>query len=149
MSLELLIRKRGPIKKIGVIGMGYVGIPAAALFADSPAFDFVYGFQRDPLSSGYKIAMLNRGESPLKGEEPGLEDLLKRVVAGKKFFCTSDFTKISGLDAVTLSIQTPFLNKEDLLPDFSALITGIEQVGRSLSPGMLVVLESTVTPGIR
>ena len=147
MTLRALIQKRGPIKKIGVIGMGYVGIPAAALFADSPAFDFVFGFQRDSLSSGYKIEMLNRGESPLKGEEPGLEELLKKVVAAKKFCCTSDFTKIAGLDAVTLSIQTPFLSKEDLLPDFSALTEGIELVGRYLSPGMLVVLESTVTPG--
>ena len=147
IKLESLIRKRGPIKKIGVVGMGYVGIPAAALFADSPAFDFVFGFQRDSPSSGYKIAMLNRGESPLKGEEPGLGDLLKKVVAAKKFACTSDFAKIADLDAVTLSIQTPFLNKEDLLPDFSALKEGIMQVGRYLSPGMLVVLESTVTPG--
>ena len=91
MTLRALILKRGPIKKIGVIGMGYVGIPAAALFADSPAFDFVYGFQRSSLSSGYKIEMLNRGESPLKGEEPGLEELLKKVVAAEKFSCTSDF----------------------------------------------------------
>jgi UDP-N-acetyl-D-mannosaminuronic acid dehydrogenase len=127
--------------------MGYVGIPAAALFANSPLFDTVYGFQRDSPSSGYKIAMLNRGESPLKGEEPGLEDLLKKVVAAKKFSCTSDFSKIADLDAVTLSIQTPFLNKEDLLPDFSALKDGIRHVGRNLRPGMLVVLESTVTPG--
>jgi UDP-N-acetyl-D-mannosaminuronic acid dehydrogenase len=147
MTLEALIRKRGPIKKIGVVGMGYVGIPAAVLFADSPEFDFVYGFQRDSSSSGYKIEMLNRGESPLKGEEPGLEELLKKVVAAEKFLCTSDFSKIRELDAVTLSIQTPFLNKEDLLPDFSALIEGIRQAGRYLSPGMLVVLESTVTPG--
>jgi len=147
MILEELIKKRGPIKKIGVIGMGYVGIPAAALFADSPKFQKVYGFQRDSSSSGYKIAILNRGESPLKGVEPGLEDLLKRVVAQKKFECTSDFSKIARLDAVTLAIQTPFLNKDDLLPDFSALEDGIRQVGRHLQPGMLVVLESTVTPG--
>jgi UDP-N-acetyl-D-mannosaminuronic acid dehydrogenase len=147
MALEALIRKRGPIKKIGVLGMGYVGIPAAALFADSPSFDFVYGFQRDSASSGYKISMLNRGESPLKGEEPGLEDLLKKIITAKKFACTPDFSKIAELDAVTLSIQTPFLNKEDLLPDFSALKEGIRHVGRYLTPGMLVVLESTVTPG--
>lgn len=147
MTLESLIRKRGPIKKVGVIGMGYVGIPAAALFADSPAFERVYGFQRDSPSSGYKIAMLNRGESPLKGEEPGLEELLKKVVAAGKFQCTSDFSKIADLDAVTLSIQTPFLNKDDLLPDFSALKEGIRQVGRHLQSGMLVVLESTITPG--
>jgi len=127
--------------------MGYVGIPAAALLADAPQFDHVTGFQRDSPSSGYKIAMLNRGESPLKGEEPGLEDLLKKVVAAKKFQCTSDFSKIAGLDAVTLSIQTPFLNKEDLLPDFSALKDGIRHVGKHLRSGMLVVLESTITPG--
>ena len=147
MTLASLIRKRGPIKKIGVIGMGYVGIPAAALFADSPVFDKVYGFQRDSPSSGYKIAMLNRGESPLRGEEPGLEDLLKKIVAAGKFQCTSDFSKIAELDVVTLSIQTPFLNKEDLLPDFSALMDGIRHVGKYLKPGMLVVLESTITPG--
>ena len=147
MTLEALLQKRGPIKKIGVIGMGYVGIPAAALLADSPAFEMVYGFQRDSPSSGYKIRMLNQGESPLKGEEPGLEELLKKVVTAKKFQCTSDFSKIATLDAVTLSIQTPFLNKEDLLPDFSALIEGIKNVGHYLTPGMLVVLESTITPG--
>jgi UDP-N-acetyl-D-mannosaminuronic acid dehydrogenase len=147
MTLQDLIKKRGPIKKVGVIGMGYVGIPAAVLFADAPAFLKVYGFQRDSPTSGYKIAMLNRGVSPLKGEEPGLEDLLKKVVAEKKFACTSDFSKIAELDAVTLSIQTPFLNKDDLLPDFSALKDGIQQVGKHLSPGMLVVLESTITPG--
>ena len=147
MTLDELIQKRGSIKKIGVIGMGYVGIPAAALFADSPAFDIVYGFQRNSPSSGYKIAMLNRGESPLKGEEPGLEDLLQKVTAVRKFVCTSDFSIIAGLDAVTLSIQTPFLNKEDLLPDFSALMEGIKNVGLYLKPGMLVVLESTITPG--
>jgi UDP-N-acetyl-D-mannosaminuronic acid dehydrogenase len=141
------IQKRGPIRKIGVIGMGYVGIPAAALFADVPQVDFVYGFQRDSPSSGYKIAMLNRGESPLKGVEPGLEELLQKVVSAGKFRCTSDFSKIAELDAVTLSIQTPFLNKEDLLPDFSALKEGIRQTGKHLKPGMLVVLESTVTPG--
>ncbi len=147
MTLESLLRKRGAIKNIGVIGMGYVGIPAAALLADAPVFTKVYGFQRDSPSSGYKIAMLNRGESPLKGEEPGLEELLKKVVGAKKFECTSDFLKIAELDAVTLSIQTPFLNKEDLLPDFSALMDGIRHVGKNLSPGMLVVLESTITPG--
>jgi len=147
MTLEALLKKRGPIRKIGVLGMGYVGIPAAALFADAPQFSHVYGFQRDSPSSGYKIAMLNKGESPLKGEEPGLEDLLGKVVGAGKFACTADFSKIAGLDAVTLSIQTPFKNKDDLIPDFSALYEGIRNVGKYLQPGMLVVLESTITPG--
>jgi len=95
-NLATLIKKRGPIRRIGVVGMGYVGIPAAALFADVPTVEHVYGFQRDSASSGYTIAMLNRGESPLKGEEPGLPDLLG---------------KVAGCDAVPLTIQTLFLDE--------------------------------------
>lgn len=146
-KLETLLKERGPIKKIGVLGMGYVGIPAAVLFSDAPCFDKVLGFQRNSKSSGYKIDMLNRGESPLKGEEPGLEELIEKVVKAGKFECTPDFSRISELDAVTLAIQTPFANPKDLEPDFSALIDGIRNVGKYLRPGMLVVLESTITPG--
>jgi UDP-N-acetyl-D-mannosaminuronic acid dehydrogenase len=146
-KLENILKEKGPIKKIGVIGMGYVGIPAAALFADSDKFDHVLGFQRDSPSSGYKIEMLNNGESPLKGEEPGLEDLLKKVTDAGKFECTPDFSRISELDAVTLAIQTPFADPKALEPDFGALKEGIRNVGRYLKPGILVVLESTITPG--
>lgn len=146
-ELQSILKERGPIKKIGVLGMGYVGIPAAALFADADEFDLVLGFQRDSSTSGYKIDMLNRGESPLKGEEPGLEELLKKVVDAGKFECTSDFSRISEMDAVALAIQTPFANPKDLEPDFSALNAGIRNVGRYLKQGMLVVLESTITPG--
>lgn len=145
--LQSLLTERGPIKRIGVIGMGYVGIPAAALFADSERFEMVLGFQRPSPSSGYKVDMLNRGESPLKGNEPGLEELLRKVVAARKFQCTSDFSRVSGLDAVALAIQTPFANPKDLEPDFTALNEGIRNVGKHLRPGMLVVLESTITPG--
>ncbi|MDF1557424.1 MAG: nucleotide sugar dehydrogenase [ANME-2 cluster archaeon] len=146
-DLKSILERKGPIRKIGVIGMGYVGIPAAALFADSDNFEFVFGFQRDSPTSGYKIDMINRGESPLKGDEPGLEDLIHKVVKAGKFQCTSDFSRISEVDAVALAIQTPFANPQDLEPDFGALIEGIRQAGRNLSEGMLVVLESTITPG--
>jgi UDP-N-acetyl-D-mannosaminuronic acid dehydrogenase len=146
-KLENLFNERGEIKKIGVLGMGYVGIPSAVLFADASCFSKVLGFQRNSKSSSYKIDMLNRGESPLKGEEPGLEDLIGKVVKAGKFECTSDFSRISELDAVTLAVQTPFANPKDLEPDFSALIEGIRNVGKYLRPGMLVVLESTITPG--
>lgn len=145
MDLTAHLKKRGPIRKIGVIGMGYVGIPSAALFAD--VYPRVYGFQRDSKSSGYKVGMLNRGESPLKGEEPGLEDLLKKVVSKGTFSCTTDFSKIAEVDAVTIAIQTPFRDPKDLIPDFSALIEGIRMAGRYIEAGALVVLESTVTPG--
>src|SRR3990170_4254249 len=144
-KLEKILNDRGRIKKVGVIGMGYVGIPAAALFAEK--FDLVLGFQRDSPSSGYKIEMLNNGESPLKGEEPGLDELIKKVRNAGRFECTSDFSRISEMDAVTLAIQTPFKDNVSLEPDFGALEEGIRQVGRFLKKGMLVVLESTITPG--
>ncbi len=146
-DLTEILKKKGQIKRIGVIGMGYVGIPAAVLFADSPSFDFVWGFQRDSPTSGYKIDLLNRGISPLKGEEPGLEELIQKTVQADKFKCTADFSKISEVDAVTLAIQTPFSNTESLEPDFNALVAGLRQVGRYLTKGTLVVLESTITPG--
>jgi UDP-N-acetyl-D-mannosaminuronic acid dehydrogenase len=145
--LEAILKKKGPIKNIGVIGMGYGGIPSAALFAAVPHYQQVCGFQRDSKSSGYKIRMLNNGESPLKGEEPGLEDLLKKVVNEGKFTCTSDFSKIAELDAVTLAIQTPFKDSKDLIPDFSALFDAIRMTGKYIGEGALVVLESTITPG--
>ena len=143
--LEDAFARRGPIRAVGVIGMGYVGIPAAALFAGK--YPKVVGFQRDSASSGYKVAMLNRGESPLKGEEPGLDELLQEVVASGSFSCTTDFSLISELDCVTIAIQTPFRDPKDLVPDFSALIEGIRAAGKYIGPGALVVLESTVTPG--
>lgn len=145
VRLATLLDKKGPIKRVGVVGMGYVGIPSAMLFAN--AYDFVWGFQRDSGSSGYKIEMLNRGECPLKGKEPGLDDLIRKVVGENKFRCTSDLSKISGVDAVTLAIQTPFLNARSLEPDFSSLAEGLKLVGRHITEGTLVVLESTVTPG--
>lgn len=144
-SLINNFNKRGSIKTIGVIGMGYVGIPAAALFAQS--FTKVYGFQRDSKTSGYKISLLNSGKNPLKGEEPGLDELIHDVVEKKGFECTSDFSKISLCDAVTIAIQTPFLDSNDLIPDFSALEEGVRQAGKYLTKGSLIVLESTITPG--
>jgi UDP-N-acetyl-D-mannosaminuronic acid dehydrogenase len=145
--LEALLEERGPIRTVGVVGMGYVGIPAAVLFAHASGIERVLGFQRDSPSSGYKIEMLNRGESPLKGEEPDLEPLLAGAVENGRFACTPDFSRVAECDAVTLAIQTPFADPKDLLPDFGPLFDGVRRVGEHLAPGMLVVLESTITPG--
>jgi UDP-N-acetyl-D-mannosaminuronic acid dehydrogenase len=145
--LATLIKERGSIQTIGVIGMGYVGIPAAALFADLPHVEMVYGFQRASKSSGYKIEMINRGESPLDQDEPELGELMKKVVSAGKFECTADFSKIANCDAICLAIQTPFADPKDLIPDFGPLQEGLRQTGKYLAEGTLVVLESTITPG--
>jgi len=62
---------------IVVIGMGYVGIPCAALLADVPGFR-VTGIQRRSPCSGWKIECLNAGKSPFEGDEPGLAELIHR-----------------------------------------------------------------------
>lgn len=146
-SLSKVFSEKGPIRTIGVVGMGYVGIPSAVLFADLPHVAKVFGFQRDSPASGYKIAMLNRGENPIRGDEPHLSALLTKVVERGTFTCTPDFSRIHHCDAVTIAIQTPFLDPKDLEPDLTPLLDGIRNVGKNLRPGSLVVLESTITPG--
>ena len=61
-NLATLIDKRGPIRRIGVVGMGYVGIPAAALFADVSVVEHVVWPPAGLTLPGYKVAMLDRGK---------------------------------------------------------------------------------------
>ncbi len=65
---------------ITVVGMGYVGIPVAALFADVPSIH-VTGVQRRSKRSGWKIDKLNQGQNVIGGDEPGLDELIQRVVS--------------------------------------------------------------------
>jgi len=145
--LQKILKDRGPIKKIGVIGMGYVGIPSAVIFANSTGYDFVWGFQRDSVPSGYKIDMLNKGECPISGKEPGLQELIKKVVQEEKFRCTSNMIRIGDVDAVTIAVDTAFQDKDRLLADYDSLIDSLRKTGKHMAEGTLVVIESTVTPG--
>ncbi|MDD1719851.1 MAG: nucleotide sugar dehydrogenase [Methanoregulaceae archaeon] len=147
MTLEDRFLVRGPIKTIGVVGMGYVGIPAAVTFAASGRFRHVIGLQRVSPRSGHKIGLLNEGRNPLGGDEPELDRLLLEVVRGGTFTATGDFAGISECDAITIAIQTPFADPVRLTPDYSALFEGIGEVGKNLTDGSIVVIESTVTPG--
>jgi UDP-N-acetyl-D-mannosaminuronic acid dehydrogenase len=146
-DLETILHQKGPLKKIGVIGMGYVGISTAAAFAACPVFDFVWGFQRNSSSSGYKIDLLNCGTSPFFNTEPALELLLRQVVRAGRFQCSSDFSRIAEVDAVTIAVETGFLDIAEMIVDYSPLEAALRTIGRYLTPGLLVVLESTVTPG--
>ena len=70
-------------RKVVVVGMGYVGIPVAAIFAELPGFTVV-GVQRRSKRSGWKIDWLNSGKNPIGGDEPGLSELIARVVKKQK-----------------------------------------------------------------
>lgn len=130
---------------IVVIGMGYVGIPCAALLADVPEFT-VTGVQRRSERSGWKIDCLNGGRSPFEGDEPGLADLLERVACRKKSFrVTEDYSACARADAILLDVQTP--TDGDHVPHYESLREVAAQAGRHLRPGTLVIVESTVAPG--
>ena len=132
-------------KRIAVVGMGYVGIPAAALLADVPGFD-VTGIQRRSQRSGWKIDVLNAGRSPIEGDEPGLDELIAKVVQKGTFRVTDDFTVLREMDAILIDVQTPTDNA-DHTPSYLSLKEVSRRVGEHLKKGSLVVIESTVAPG--
>jgi len=133
------------VTHVVVIGMGYVGIPCAALFADVPGFR-VTGGQRRSERSGGKIDWLNAGKCPFEGEEPGLAELIHRVVVEKgTFWVTDDYSVCRSADVILIDVQTPV--DEDLVPRYESLLQVAREVGRHMRRGALVVIESTVAPG--
>ena len=133
------------MKHIVVIGMGYVGIPCAVLLADVPGFR-VTGVQRRSERSGWKIDCLNSGRSPFDGHEPGLAELIERVVLEKRSFSvTDDYTACQAADAILLDVQTP--TDEGHVPHYDSLREVTAQAGRHMRAGTLVIVESTVAPG--
>jgi UDP-N-acetyl-D-mannosaminuronic acid dehydrogenase len=132
------------LKKIVVVGMGYVGIPAAALFADVEGFT-VIGIQRRSKRSGWKIDWLNQGKNPIGGDEPGLSELIERVAKKKTFRITEDFSVCADADTILIDVQTPTDKKG--IPHYESLKEVSKEVGRQMKKGVMVVIESTVAPG--
>ncbi|MGY5879393.1 MAG: nucleotide sugar dehydrogenase, partial [Candidatus Thorarchaeota archaeon] len=132
------------VTKITVIGMGYVGIPCAALLADVDGFQ-VTGLQRRSKRSGWKIDQLNSGKSPFEGDEPGLDELIARVVAKGTFTVTDDVEVLVDSDVILIDVQTP--TDENHVPQYESLKQVSEQIGQRIQKGTLVVVESTVAPG--
>jgi len=131
--------------KIAVIGMGYVGIPAAALLADVDGFE-VTGLQRRSKRSGWKIEALNSGRCPFEGNEPGLDELVARVVEKGTFRVTDDYSVLKEMDIILLDVQTP-TEGPDHQPLYESLKEVSGHVGRNMNEGVLVITESTVAPG--
>lgn len=130
---------------IVVVGMGYVGIPCAALLADVPGMR-VTGVQRRSERSGWKIDRLNSGLSPFAGDEPGLASLIWRVAREKETLrVTDDFAVCKDAQVILIDVQTP--TDRDHVPQYESLREASAQVGRYLQSGTLVILESTVAPG--
>ncbi|MGQ9514442.1 MAG: nucleotide sugar dehydrogenase [Thermoproteota archaeon] len=127
-------------KKIVVVGMGYVGVPVAIAFAKA-GFSVV-GINRSKL----KVDQINKGISPIGGQEPGLSSLLRRMLKAGRLRATQSFSECRDAYAIIVAVQTPF-DKALGKPDYSPLESAINEIGLNLSRGSIVIIESTVAPG--
>jgi UDP-N-acetyl-D-glucosamine dehydrogenase len=121
--------------RVGIIGLGYVGLPLTLLFSEERFR--VTGFDID----AEKVATLNLGSSYIhRIERHHIE-----AAQATGFRATSDFSEIAGMDAVLICVPTPL--NEDHTPDMSYVVSTIESIAPHLRAGQLVVLESTTYPG--
>lgn len=125
--------------QIVVLGLGYVGLPVACLFAEA-GFP-VLGIRR----SAEVVARINRGECPIEGKEPGLAELVSQVVAGGRFRATTSYEACGGAHVVLIAVETP-VDPHTKKPGYQALRAALSDLGRHLSPGTLVIIESTIAP---
>ncbi len=130
--------------RIVVVGMGYVGIPMAALLADVEDF-YVTGIQRRSQRSGWKIDWLNQGKNPFEGEEPGLDELIARIVKNGKFKVTDKYDAVDEADYILIDVQTPV--DDDRIPRYESLLEVSQKISKHMKKGVTIILESTVAPG--
>ena len=135
-TLPLTEKIKNKKAKIGIIGLGYVGLPLAVAFADKGFF--VLGIDTDRA----KVARLNRGESYIM-DVPS--KAVRRLVSARRLKATADTKGVSSLDAMILCVPTP-LNKTKK-PDISFIVAAVKAIAPRLKKGQLIVLESTTYPG--
>jgi UDP-N-acetyl-D-glucosamine dehydrogenase len=121
---------------VAVIGLGYVGLPLATVFAEA-GFKVV-GF--DPVLE--KVDRINRGESYILDVS---SEQVKRLVDKGLLSATADPAALKNADAVSICVPTPLRKTGD--PDLSFIIAATEELAPYLHPGMVVVLESSTYPG--
>ena len=141
-----------------VMGLGFVGAVMAAVVADArdekgnPA-KFVIGMQRPSVRSFWKIPFLNRGIPPVSSEDPEVPLLINRCVnETKTLVATFTYDALKLADVVVVDVQCDYLkeslgNVQDGRADMNALEESLEIIGQNISPGTLVLIETTVAPG--
>ena len=121
---------------IGIIGLGYVGLPLAREFLKK-GFR-VLGFDTD----AEKIRRINEGESYIK-HIPG--EFIKRSVLNGRLAATADFSRLKEVDIILVCVPTPLGKHNE--PDLSYIVSTAESIAATLRAGQLIVLESTTFPG--
>ena len=125
--------------KIGVIGIGRIGLPTALCFANA-------GFQTIGIDINEKLVdMIKSGDYPLK-DEPEFDKIFESVLSQKTFSATTNISEaIPNCDIILLSLPTPM--DDENIPDYNALLTVGRTLNGLLSNGQIVIVESTVEPG--
>lgn len=131
----MLDRIQSRYARVGIIGLGYVGLPLALLFAEE-GFP-VIGFDIDDR----KVRTLTEGRSYIY-RVPHTEI---QIAQSRGFTATTEFARISDLDAIVICVPTPL--DEYRQPDLSYVTSTVESIAPHLVPGQLLVLESTTYPG--
>ena len=122
--------------RVGIIGLGYVGLPLAVEFAKA-------GFSVTGIDvQESKVSQLRRGESYIQDVS---SDVLQALVKAGKFHATTDFSAVRQLDTINIAVPTPLRKTKD--PDMSFIVRSCEEIAKFSHPGMLLILESTTYPG--
>src|SRR5688500_5535433 len=134
---EILIESLKEKKaRIGILGLGYVGLPLAVVFAE--AGFYVTGIDPD----SRKVDSLNKGGSYIPDvKTPTIE----KLVQSGHLTATTDFSVLKEMDAVSICVPTPLRQTGD--PDMSFIISATEELAKYMHRGMVVVLQSTTYPG--
>jgi len=140
MLAKLVQAVENKTARIVVLGLGYVGLPVACLFARA-GFPVV-GIRRNP----EKVEQINRGICPIEGKEPGLAELLAEVVASGRLRASTDYAACREADVVLIAVETP-VNEVTRKPEYQALRSALTSLGAHLQPDTLVIVESTLAPG--
>src|SRR5580765_2347178 len=131
--IELFRTKRA---KVGVIGLGYVGLPLAVQFAEA-------GFVVTPVDvDASKVESIRRAESYIPDIPSGR---LTPLVQSGRLRASTSFEVLAEADAISICVPTPLRKTKD--PDLSYVVAAVEQVVGCLRAGQLIVLESTTYPG--
>ncbi|MBV9303365.1 MAG: nucleotide sugar dehydrogenase [Acidobacteriaceae bacterium] len=136
MAAKLKERISKRTARVGVLGLGYVGLPLAVEFANA-------GFEVIGIDvQQSKVDQFNRGYSYIKDVD---DNVFRPLIESGKLRATSDYSVIEELDTIDICVPTPLRKTKD--PDMSYVVSATDAIAEHLHPGLLVMLESTTYPG--
>jgi len=122
--------------RVGIVGLGYVGLPLAVEFAKAGFHVTGIDLQQS------RVDRLMKGESYVQDVPSGE---VAKLVKGHRFDATTDFSVVRELDTINICVPTPLRKTKD--PDMSYIVSASDEIAKYFHPGLLVILESTTYPG--